>query len=184
MEEYAGHTFLMSALILPVREVEPVAQPYRRKYTDDGALGLLPHLTLLYPFVAQTEWNPGVRQAVEKCLSSLSPFNFELVKVSHFRAQNVLFLDPAPKDVILELTRCLAETFPDYPLYEGKIPLEEHHPHVTIAIAPTDQEFIEIEESFSREISNRLPLTIMADEVWFIVKADNRWQCHTKISLG
>jgi 2'-5' RNA ligase len=183
MEEYAGHTFLMSALILSVREIETVAQPYRRKYTDDGALGVLPHLTLLYPFVAQTEWNPGVRQALEKCLSPFSPFNFELVGVSRFMSQRVLFLDPVPKDDILDLTKSVAETFPDYPLYEGKIPLEEYYPHVTIAIAPTDREFIEIEESFSREISGRLPMTVMADEVWFIVKADNKWQCHTKISL-
>ena len=184
MEEYAGHTFFMSALILPVREIESVAQPYRRKYTDDGALGVLPHVALLYPFVTQTEWTPGVRQALEKGLSPFSPFNFELVGVSRFRAQKVLFLDPVPKDVILELGKSVAETFPNYPLYEGRIPLEELHPHVTIAIASTDQEFIEIEESFSREISGRLPTTISANEVWFIVKADNRWQCHTKISLG
>jgi 2'-5' RNA ligase len=184
MEEYSGHSFLMSAIVLPVREIEPVAQPYRRKYTDDGALGLLPHVTILYPFVAQTEWNPDVRQALESCLSTFSSFKFELMGVNRFASQRVLFLDPVPKEVILDLTRIVAETFPDYPLYEGKIPFEEHHPHVTIAIASTNQAFIEIEKSFNREISSRLPMLITVDEVWFIVKADNRWQCHTKIKLG
>ena len=104
--------------------------------------------------------------------------------MNRFTSQRVLFLDLVPKDVILELTRIVAETFPDYPPYEGKIPFEELHPHVTIAIGSTDQELIEIEESFSREISDRLPLVIAADEVWFIVKSGYCWQCHTKIKLG
>lgn len=38
-------------------------------------------------------------------------------------------------------------------------------PHVTIAMGSTDQELVELEKSFSREIADQLPLVITADEV-------------------
>ena len=48
----------------------------------------------------------------------------------------------------------------------------------------TDQQLVELEDSFSREVADRLPLAVTADEVWFVVKSGNRWQRHTTIELG
>ena len=184
MEDYTGSSFLKSALILPVREIESIAQPYRRNYTTDGAMGLLPHVTILYPFVASSKWNTSVRQTLKTSLCTVSSFSFELAQLNRFLTPRALFLDPVPNKVILDLTWTIAKAFPDYPPYEGTIPINKLHPHVTIARGSTDQELVELEESFSRVIADRLPLVIAADEVWFVVKSGNRWQRHTTMELG
>ncbi len=184
MEDYKGRSFSKSALILPVREIESIAQPYRRNYTTDGAMGLLPHVTILYPFVAFSEWSASVREALESCLGTVSPFRFALAQLNRFPTHRVLFLDPVPNKAFLYLTRTVIKAFPDYPPYEGTIPIVELHPHVTIATGSTDQELVELEESFRREISDRLPLMITADEIWFVVKSGTRWQRHATIMLG
>ena len=184
MEDYKGRSFSKSALILPVREIESIAQPYRRNYTTDGAMGLLPHVTILYPFVSFSEWSASVLEALESSLGTVSPFRFTLAKLNRFPTHRVLFLNPVPNRVILDLTRKISKAFPDYPPYEGTIPIDELHPHVTIAIGSTDQELVTLEESFRREIADRLPLVITADEVWFVVKSGIRWQRHSTIKLG
>ena len=58
------------------------------------------------------------------------PFNFKLARLRRFPNHKSLFLDPDPKEVILDLTRIIAEAFPDYLPYEGTIPLDELHPLV------------------------------------------------------
>jgi len=184
MEDYSGSSFSTSALILPIPEIASVAQPYRRSYTTDGAMGVLPHITILYPFIARSEWNPDFRETLETRLSTFSPFTFKLVRLNRFPANRTLFLDPVPQEPFLDLTRALVKMFPDYLPYEGAFPLSELHPHVTIAIGSTDQDLYEIEKSFSREIADQLPLAITAQEVWFIVKPGNCWQRHTTIPLG
>jgi 2'-5' RNA ligase len=184
MEEYSGGNFSLSALILPIPEIASVAQPYRRRDTTDGAMGVLPHITILYPFITHSEWNPGFRENLETRLSTFSPFTFKLARLNHFPTNRTLFLDPVPHEPILDLTRALVKMFPDYLPYEGAIPLDELYPHVTIATGSTDQDLYEIEESFSREIADQLPLAITAREVWFIVKSGNCWQRHTTIPLG
>ncbi len=184
MEDYRGTGFLKSALILPVRESESIAQPSRRNYTTDGAMGLLPHVTILYPFVAFSEWGACIREALETSLGRVSPFSFELAQLNRFPAHRALFLDPVPSKAIRDLTRIVTRAFPNYPPYEGTIPIDELHPHVTIAMGSTDQELVEIEKSFSQEIADRLPLAVTAHEVWFVVKSGNRWQHHTTIELG
>ena len=184
MENYTGSSFIESALILPVWEIESIAQPYRRNYTTDGAMGLLPHVTILYPFVCYSEWNTGVQETLVTKLGTVSSFRFKLIQLNRFPTQRVLFLDPIPNKNILDLIRTIAEMFPDYSPYEGTIPIDELHPHVTIAKGSTDQELMELGESFSREIADHLPLTVKADEVWFVVKSGNRWERHTTIGLG
>ncbi len=183
MEDYTGSNFAESALILPVREIESIAQPYRHNHTTDGAMGLLPHVTILYPFVSFSEWNAGVRKTLETSLGSKSPFCFELTQVNSFPSHRTLFLDPAPNQDILDLTRTIARAFPDYPPYDGKIPIDKLHPHVTIATTSTDQQLTKLEMSFSQDIRDQLPIVITANEVWFVVKSGNRWLRHTTIRL-
>ena len=186
MERYTGKiSFTKSALILPIPEIESLAQPFRVKYTTDGARGLLPHITILYPFIEKSKkWNPTNKKILEITLARFAPFTFELTKLKSFTTDRVLFLDPNPNKKLLDLTYTIAGLFPDYPPYAGAIPLTKIHPHVTIATCSTDEELVKLEHSISQKITDQLPIMITAKEIWFIVESDNRWQHHTTIKLA
>lgn len=183
MEKYRGDVFSESALILPVPEIQSIAQPYRRNYTTDGAIGLLPHITLLYPFITHRRWNTSLYDTLKTCLSRFSPFNYELTQLVRFPAHKTLFLDPTPNEAILQMTKALVEAFPDYQPYGGTITIDELHPHVTIAICPKEDELDEIEKSFISKIGDQLPFAITANEVWFVVKSNDQWQRHTTFKI-
>jgi hypothetical protein len=46
-------SFDLSALILPIQVEETLIESIREKYTVDGKRGLLPHISLVYPFVKE-----------------------------------------------------------------------------------------------------------------------------------
>ena len=71
-------------------------------------------------------------------------------------------------------TRTILKAFPDYPPYERTIPIDGVHPHVTVAVASIDLELVELEESFRREVADRLTLANAPQEVGFVVRSGSR----------
>lgn len=183
MRTYSGGRYDESALILPIPEIESIVQPYRQRYTADGATGLLPHITLLYPFAAESEWSSEVRTVLQSRANGFSPFTFQLVRLNCFRHDRVLFLEPEPNGTIINLIHSFATAFPQYPLYGGAVSIEDFHPHLTLAIASTDEELVRIENTLDRQIGGILPVTVTANEVWLVVRTDNGWKHHTTVTL-
>ena len=171
----SGSTFEVSALILPMRSIEGVIAPFRRKYTSDGAMGVGAHLTLLYPFCGHNEWNAAGARRVEMAAAATPSFTLEFGWVNRFPRDRVLYLEPEPDDRLTTLLHTLAISFPEYPPYGGEIPLEELRPHVTVAVASNEVELGRIEADLLREISPLLPLRVDVSSIWMIVRVEGSW---------
>lgn len=164
-----------SALVLPVAEAEGIAGPYRRKYTIDGAMGMPAHITILYPFFADDQWNENSRCSLARTISDITPFSFQLSRLCRFPQHHVLYLEPSPREEIIEVIHTMAQSFPECPPYGGEIPLEKVRPHMTVAVCSNNEELTHIEEDFSRTIASHIPLEVVAKELWFVVKTANKW---------
>lgn len=168
-------TFDESALVLSVPEAEELVGPYRRKYTTDGAIGMPAHITILYPFIKNEEWNDKNRSTLLETVSNISPFSFELSKLNCFREHNVLYLEPLPIKEILRVVQVMLQTFPEYPPYGGEIPLDKLRPHLTMAVGSNRKEISSIEKKIFKEIASNLPLKVYARVLLLAIKTAGEW---------
>ncbi len=150
--------FNLSALILPVPEIEEIARPYRNKYTTDGAAGMVAHITILYPFLQQFELDEQAEKKLHDVISQINPFTFYLVGLDRFDTYHALYLEPKPDDDLLAVIQSVARAFPDHPVYGGSIAIEKIQPHLTIAMTTSTEELDSIQEAFTREVTPLLPI--------------------------
>jgi hypothetical protein len=61
-----------TALVVVIPEVEALVAAWRHRFTPDGARGMPPHVTLLYPFADEAEVN-DVLTDVEDALAPFAP---------------------------------------------------------------------------------------------------------------
>jgi hypothetical protein len=101
-----------TALVVVIPEVEPLVAPWRERFTADGARGMPPHVTLLYPFADEAEVN-DVLTDVEDALAPFAPFEATFARTA--RWPDVLYLEPAQPRPFVALVEALAAAFPQYP---------------------------------------------------------------------
>lgn len=107
-------THLTAAVLIPAREVWEPIQAIRRAH-DRHARRWMPHITLVYPFRPREEFD-SLLQPLRTTLQGLGPF---AVKLEHFRwfrhgrSSWTVWLDPAPREPLIELERRLEEVVPD-----------------------------------------------------------------------
>lgn len=184
IEKATENRFEQSALILPVLPVDPLARPYRKQYTKDGAMGLPAHVTLLFPFFDQAAWTEERQSQLETAAAAIEPFEYQLIGLNRFADKGVLYLEPDNQPALLNLIHTIAALFPQLPPYEGRVALAEIRPHVSIAAAETDAELDTIEAEFRKAIEVSLPWTIKADQIWLVVTAGGQWYRRVQIRLG
>jgi len=110
----------------------------------------------------------------------IKPFQFSLAKIATF--PNTIFLEPAPKEPFISLTKKVFSVFPDTPPYEGIYP--EINPHLTIAQLSEDQDFTDVNREIIKKVSHRLPLYSVAEEAWLMEEhANGDWTVMSKFSF-
>jgi 2'-5' RNA ligase len=150
----------------------------RLRLADDSAarLGVPPHVTLLFPFMAAAALTPSVRRALAEIAASVEPFDARFGTVGRF--PGIVYLVPEPRHRFTTLTDAIATRFPAYQPYEGAF--EEVIPHLTLvesATAPLD----EIADTAQR----RLPFTHRVSVMEVLVEGpDARWRGHWRIPFG
>ena len=120
-----------SVLIVEVPEAEPAVGRYRERFVASARLGVPAHVTVLFQFMSPQAIGPAVIAELEHLFAAVSRFRFQLTHTNWFGDQ-VLWVgarDPGP---FRALTRCVAETFPDFPPYGGKFGKAESLPHLTV----------------------------------------------------
>jgi 2'-5' RNA ligase superfamily len=120
-----------SVLLVEVPEAEPAVGRYRERFVASARLGVPAHITVLFPFMSPQAISPAVIAELEHVFAAVSRFRFRLTHTNWF-GDEVLWLgarDPAP---FRALTRYVAETFPEFPPYEGQFSKTESHPHLTV----------------------------------------------------
>lgn len=162
---------LRSGLIIEVSAAEPATGEWRRQLDPQAVLGVPPHLTVLYPFVAPDQIDATTITAVERALAPVRSFDFELARIDWFGDRSVLWLAPDPVEPFQQITAALAQAFPEYPPYGGEF--DGLTPHLTVATRGTSSELRRAED----ELRRCLPIQATADAVTLMVELpDRRWQ--------
>jgi 2'-5' RNA ligase len=168
-----------TAIVIPVLEARAVADRWRRAHTGDGAAGMPPHVTLLYPFVDGSLLTDRHVEAVREVVGGHAAFAFELARLGEFPGGDeppVLYLVPEPAEPFAALTHALAHAFPEHPPYGGVH--AEVVPHVTLAQdddAPLGR--------IRAEVGPALPIAARAAEARLMRFEGDRWRTHARARL-
>jgi 2'-5' RNA ligase len=170
-----------TAIVVPVSEAETATELWRRRYTQDGADGMPPHVTLLYPFVDDGLLVAGQVRTLRNTLGEFQPFEFVLGAFAEFPASattaRVLYLAPEPSDPFREMTHAISAAFPDYPPYGGEFATVV--PHLTVA-EDDDAPLAEIRAN----VTKSLPITARAAEAHVMRLGADGWRTRGRILLG
>jgi 2'-5' RNA ligase len=169
-----------TAIVIPVLEARASTGRWRTGYTEDGANGMAPHVTLLYPFVDDGILRDSHVRAVAEIVGARPAFDFTLDRFGEFPggdgAPAVLYIAPEPEAPFRALTEALVEAFPEHPLYDGAF--AEVVPHLTVAWnhdAPMDE--------IRADVAGALPIAARAGEAW-LMRFEGHWQTHARAPLG
>jgi 2'-5' RNA ligase len=132
-----------SAIIVRVPIPARVAR-VRRRWDRSAAIGVPPHVTVLFPFLAPGRLDAAVRHDLADIAAAHDAFDVRFATVGRF--PGLLYLAPEPADPFVALTEACVERFPDFPPYEGLH--DDIVPHLTVVEgdeAPMDEIAIELE---------------------------------------
>jgi 2'-5' RNA ligase len=165
-----------SAVVVAVREAEPVVREWRLRHTHDAPLGMPAHVTVLFPFVPSDRIAEAEARVAE--LVAAAP-PFDLVFASTARFPHVLYLDPEPAHPFLALTEAIATEWPEHPPYEGVH--ETVVPHLTLA----ESEDPALLDRIAAEVEPRLPIATRVREAsLFVEEGEGHWREHSRLPLS
>ena len=169
-----------TAIVVPVLEACASTGRWRGAYTEDGADGMPPHVTLLYPFIDDGVLRERHVRTVAGIVGARPAFDFTLARFGEFPggegAPAVLYIAPEPDGPFRELTDALAQAFPEHPPYDGAF--AEVVPHLTVAWhhdAPVDE--------IRADVAGALPIAARASEA-SLMRFDSHWQTHARTPLS
>jgi 2'-5' RNA ligase len=165
-----------SAVVVLFETLEPHVSRWRRAHTKDGADGMPAHVTLIYPFVDDTEIG-GTLDGLLDALARFEPFEVTFASFGRFDGPPpVLYLEPSSPERFRAMIRAIASRFPAYPPFEGVY--ADIVPHLTVT--HTDDEHAPVEAQ--RAID--LPLSAAVETVAIMQHTETEgWQRHSQIAL-
>jgi 2'-5' RNA ligase len=151
--------------------MQDVVRDLRARYDPSAALGVPPHITVLYPFVPPDQIDSKVLVEIRRAVSNMRAFEFALAKAGRFAA--TAYLAPEPSEPFVELTRSIMRGFPTYPPYAG-----EHagiEPHLTVSNGSADDAII-AHAALIEAIAESGPIHAICDALVLIENASGRWK--------
>ncbi|MFF3691408.1 2'-5' RNA ligase family protein [Streptomyces sp. NPDC002187] len=168
----AGQT----GLIVRIPEAELSVRGWRERLDPSAQAGVPAHVTVLFPFLAESRIDALVHSALAGVLGSHQAFDLRFERCG--RLPEVLYLAPEPDTQLRQLTEAIADRWPEAPPYGGRF--AEIVPHLTIAQGQEDAVLEEIEA----DLASRLPLTSHVSSVELIVHDGTKWQERASFALG
>jgi len=168
-----------TALVVLIPEAETLVQEFRDRYDPSAAEGMPAHITVLSPFKYAGEIDREVVDALQALFSQHSRFSFTLAETRRF--PNALYLAPQPDALFAELTRAVAERYPETPPYGGAFPTVV--PHLTIAQVEDPQQLEKISDKFDCASRGSLPIHSRVEKVWLVQKHGGRWKLRCSFAL-
>jgi 2'-5' RNA ligase len=164
-----------TALVVLFPELEPVIGALRRDHTGDGARGMPPHATLIYPFADAADVAER-RATVGAALSRFAPFEVRFAETARF--PDVVYVKPEPSEPFVAMTRTLMRAFPEFPPYGGRV--AGIVPHVTVANG--DEALLDrVEAEVAPKL--KLGLTARVERAWLVEDTPAGWRRHTPFPL-
>lgn len=172
-----------TALLLALDETAPQLAPVRAElHPASVALGLPPHLTLLYPFVPRAACDEAVVERVRRICTGYAALSFSLTDVTTFPGGFVCLV-PEPDGGVRALMRALWDEFPETPPYGGEI--DDPDPHVTVGWSADGRDDPELLEVVRRRVEPLLPADCRVDSVSLYEETrPGRWRLRERAPLA
>jgi 2'-5' RNA ligase superfamily len=164
-----------SALVIPVPAIESAVARWRDRFDPSAAAGMPAHITVLYPFLDQSQLGDAVAQELRSlCESHTQPaVTFERTG----RFPSLLYLAPEPASSLIQLTQRVVQRWPETPPYGGAF--DDVIPHSTVAHGDND-----LLDSIEAEVRASLPIRTVLSEVVLFVFDGQRWETRERFPLG
>ena len=162
-----------TAIVILLPELEPLVGGWRRRYTRDGARGMPPHVTLIFPFADGADLD-GRLGPLGRVLGAFAPFELAVTETARF--PGLLYLRPEPEESFVSMTEALESAFPALPSYGGEF--DDIVPHITVAVANE-----EVLAGIERELVPQLPVRARVERGWLVENTPAGWRRHTAFPM-
>jgi len=160
-----------TGFIVPVPQAQPWVGDLRDRFDASAALGVPPHVTLLFPFMAPEQVDASVLQDIRGALDGASAFDFTMAGVARFAA--TAYLEPSPPAPFIDLTERLVRRFPQFPPFGGEFPTIV--PHLTVAHGDAT-EVDRVCAELTARIAKRGAIRGVCDHVVLLENSSGRWR--------
>jgi len=106
--------YISAVVLIPPENLWAPIQAIRDKY-DRNFYRWMPHITLLYPFRPESEFN-SLESVFKKRLEDIKPFELVLDSFKYFRhgkQRFTMWLEPKPQELVMDLQKKIQSIFPD-----------------------------------------------------------------------
>lgn len=116
-----------TAVVVTVPAAQDLVGLVRAEFDPAAAIGVPPHVTLLYPWLDRAECTPADLDALAAICADVAAFDVSFTRFGRF--PGVLWLAPDPAEPFVALTAAIARRWPQTPPYGGA---HEVRPHLTV----------------------------------------------------
>lgn len=169
---------MQTAVVFAFPGLSPLVDGWRERTCaeDRPSMGIPPHVTLLYPFVAA--------EAAERSLGGLRELFaavpcFTVAFRELRRWPEMAYLAPEPPEPFARLTEAIAERWPSHPPYEGIHDVVM--PHLTVAYGADA-----LLDAVDADITPKLPFDAVVTEAVLLeeLAPESRWRERARFSLS
>ena len=161
-----------TALVILVREFEPIVSKLRLQYDPSARQGMQAHITTLIPFVKPVSLNAEILEKTANIIAQHSPFTFSFHKIGQF--PGVVYFSPSNTSPFIELTNTIYHNFPEYPPYEGKV--EAIIPHMTVGYAKNKEIQNNLAKQAKHLLSKNSDISCTVNEITLIENLTGQWK--------
>ena len=170
-----------SALDFPVDGLIPYLQPIREKYTKDGKAGMLPHITILYPFFTSIDKIENNKDRIIKLCKKIEPFTAKIERLKYFPNNNVMFYDPEPQLKFQKIIKLFSNEFIETPLYNGAFPIDRIKAHITVCTKKQNNK--NVENEVSEIMRSIIPFSFEVNQIRLHIKVKGKWTEYYRFQL-
>ncbi len=119
-------------VIIPSSDVWPAIQSIRQRH-DSKVKRWMPHITLVYPFIAVEQFDT-IAEPIRQACETISPFEVSLSAFKSFRhrrGKHTVWLDPQPNDAVEELRAMISRSIAGFSQQFTKLP-RRFRPHLSV----------------------------------------------------
>ncbi len=167
-----------TALIIEVPESEFLVGKIRSKFDKTASNGVPAHITVLYPFIGESQLSESVLRELRDLASMTRQYSFQLTHWCRF--ETALWLCPDPAEPFRKLTLEIWRRFPSCPPYGGKH--SEVQPHLTAAQFDAEDRLDSQWDKIEAQTVSSLPIDCVARGISIYVSNDaGKWKKHSTL---
>jgi 2'-5' RNA ligase len=177
----SGQFFMQSAVLVPVREAEPVVGRLRGRLDPAAGWGVPAHVTVLFPFVAPDAIDGALVEMLAAAVASVRAFDCEFARAGWFD-EDVLWLAPEPAWPFRALTSAVQSAFSRFQPFGGAY--ADVVPHLTVGHRPAAG--AGILRDAEAQVRPSLPIRTKVSQAWLMTgaQAPDSWRAVAELPLG